>query len=116
MPLARLASAQASLEWSGFTFSRAPSPGGKPKKAGRSKPKGRKELSDFKKAMIRNVSDTIGPMAKEALDSIKPLAEKILAKSRVGLGTKKPNKGLITRISPKITPPAKKPGRPPKNR
>jgi pyruvate,orthophosphate dikinase len=87
VPLARLASAQASLEGKEEELPEIVStrPARKPNKG---QLPHRKETSEFRKNQAKKVADTIGPLAQEAIDSIKPISDRVLANSRMGLGNK----------------------------
>ncbi|MDR2386772.1 MAG: pyruvate, phosphate dikinase, partial [Deltaproteobacteria bacterium] len=90
VPLARLASAQASLKESnpllsaGFTM------------YARKTKKTTRKLSENKKNLAKRLSETIAPLAIQALDSIKPMAKKVLTQAK-----KRPATDKMVKVSPK---------------
>ncbi|MDR2301772.1 MAG: pyruvate, phosphate dikinase [Deltaproteobacteria bacterium] len=92
VPLARLASAQASLK---------ASPKDLKKKAEKEANPAKKPLSkqaEYKKKLAKKLAETIAPLANQALKSLKPMAKKVLPKTPA---KKKPANDKVVKVTPK---------------
>ncbi|MDR3135479.1 MAG: hypothetical protein LBU69_05220, partial [Deltaproteobacteria bacterium] len=99
VPIARLASAQASLEGlvhESAYFLHQSQP------IVRSKVTRKRQVSEMKKQLIKKVSEAITPTAQLAIEAIKPMAQKVLNMSKKGRVSKKVLPDRLTNIGSTI--------------
>ncbi|MDR1110750.1 MAG: pyruvate, phosphate dikinase [Deltaproteobacteria bacterium] len=112
VPVARLASAQASISQRDEDESLEPGqliipahtiiPFKRPSKAGA--PRGPRKMSSLKKELIKKVSQAIGPATKQAVQAIMPKSNRDFLKKlarKANPAAKKPRTGPATKVAPK---------------